>query len=66
MDKQNYLRGNYVPGVFQVLWRHRKMNVRKALCKEMTRELMVVMEGGHSGEQMVDFELRKNDKHGSR
>lgn len=57
MDKQNYLRGNYVPGVFQVLRRHRKMNVRKALCKEMTRELMVVMEGGHSGEQMVDFEL---------
>lgn len=31
------------------------MSVRKALCKEMTSELMVVMEGIHSEEQMVNF-----------
>lgn len=35
------------------------MSVRKALCKEMTSELMVVMEGIHSEEQMVNFNSEK-------
>lgn len=35
------------------------MSIRKALSKEVTSELMTVMEGGHSGEQKVNFNSEK-------